>query len=77
MKQLFETFDDFRRWFNQRFSLSMNGKFFGLLRLSERGIDWKRFQYKLYKLLNGYYRKPTDDIISIRMHGVSLKLYNR
>lgn len=76
MKQ-YNTFDEFRVWFNKTFSLSVNGKFYGLLRLADFGIDWKRFAYRLFKLLNGYYRKPAADIICMSFHGVSVKLYNR
>lgn len=76
MKQ-FNDFDDFRYWFNKMFSLCLNGRFVGLLRLAEYGISWQRFAYKLYKLFNGYYRKPVSDVICIRMRGVVLKLYNR
>lgn len=74
MKQeLLNNFDAFRLWFNRMFSLSLNGKFAGLLRLK----DWKHFAYKLYKLLNGYYRKPLADVITFRVNGDVVKLYNR
>lgn len=77
MKQLFTSYEQFRTWFNKMFSLSLNGKFVGLGRLFEYRIDWKRFQYKLYKILNGYYRKVFSDVISMSFHGVCIKLYNR
>lgn len=77
MRHLYNSFDEFRTWFNKMFSLSLNGKFVGLGRLSEYRIDWNRFQYKLYKILNGYYRKIFSDVIFMSFHGVSIKLYNR
>lgn len=76
-KKLLNDFDAFRVWFNQNFSLSINGKFKGLLRLSEFKIDWKRFAYRLYKLLGGFYRKPLTSLINMSFHHVSLKLYLR
>lgn len=72
-KDLLNDFVAFRRWFNQRFSLSLDGKFAGLLRLK----DWKRFAYRLVKIMNGYYRKPFGDIITMRVSGQTIKLYNR
>ena len=70
-------FNEFREFFNRWFSLSINGKFFGLLRLAEYGIDWQRFAYRLYKILNGYFRKLYRDVISMKFHGVTIKLYSR
>lgn len=75
-KAFLTDFDSFRKWFNRMFSLSLDGKFKGLSTLS-LCIDWKRFAYRLYKLMNGYYRKPADDIICIRLSGHVVKLYNR
>lgn len=72
-KTLLNDFNAFRRWFNKMFSLSLNGKFVGLLRLK----DWKRFAYRLYKELNGYYRRPSSDILCMRISGQTIKLYNR
>lgn len=72
-KKLLNDFDAFRRWFNRMFSLSLNGKFKGLGRLK----DWKRFAYRLYKELNGYYRRPSFDVIVMRVSGQTIKLYNR
>lgn len=72
-KDLLQNFNEFRKWFNSRFSLSLNGKFVGLGRLR----DWKRFAYRLYKELNGYYCRPSRDIISMHVGRDSIKLYNR
>lgn len=72
-KELLNDFIAFRKWFNKMFSLSLNGKFSGLLRLK----DWKRFAYRLYKELNGYYRRPSSDVIVMRVSGQLIKLYNR
>lgn len=70
---LISDFYAFRRWFNKMFSLSLNGKFAGLGRLK----DWKRFAYRLYKILSGRYYKRYSDILVIRMSGDTIKLYNR
>lgn len=72
-KELLNDFSAFRFWFNKRFSLSLDGKFAGLLRLK----DWKRFAYRLSKILNGYYRKPFNGIITMRVSGQTIKLYDR
>ena len=72
-KELLNDFIAFRKWFNKIFSLSLNGKFSGLLRLK----DWKRFAYRLYKELNGYYCRPSSDVIVMRVSGQLIKLYNR
>ena len=72
-RDLLNNFNDFRKWFNSRFSLSLNGKFAGLLRLR----DWKRFAYRLFKELNGYYRRPSADVICMKISGQTIKLYNR
>lgn len=71
---LLNDFDYFRKWFNQRFKLSLDGKFKGLSTLS-LVLDWKRFAYCLFKLENGYYRKPVSDIITMRLSGHTIKLY--
>lgn len=72
-KELLNDFDKFRTWFNKMFSLSLNGKFVGLLRLK----NWQLFAYRLYKILNGYYKKPAPDVICFTLHCVIIKLYNR
>ena len=74
MKQeLLTNYDAFRLWFNRMFSLSVNGKLCALGRLH----DWKRFAYRLYKLLNGYYRRPISNVIVLRISGQSIKLFRR
>ena len=72
-KQLLTDFNAFRLWFNRMFSLFLNGKFKGLGNLK----DWKRFAYRLYKELNGYYSRPSSDVICMRVSGQIIKLYNR
>ena len=72
-KELLNDFIAFRKCFNKMFSLSLNGKFSVLLRLK----DWKRFAYRLYKELNGYYCRPSSDVIVMRVSGQLIKLYNR
>ena len=74
MKQeLLNDFEAFRKWFNSRFSLSLNGKFKGIANLK----DWKRFAYRLYKEMNGYYLRPSSDVICMHISGQTIKLYNR
>ena len=72
-KELLNDFDNFRAWFNRMFSLSLNGKFAGLKRLK----NWRNFAYRLYKELNGYYRRPSADVIRMVVNGQTIKLYNR
>lgn len=73
-KNLLENFDEFRRWFNRRFSLSLNGKFAGLGRLK----NWKLFAYRLYKEVTGRYRRPSLGVICMRLrNGDVIKLYDR
>ena len=72
-KDLLNDFNAFRLWFNRMFSLSLNGKFKGLCSLK----DWKRFAYRLYKELNGYFLRPSSDVICMRVSGQTIKLYNR
>lgn len=68
-------FDVYRRWFNQLFSLSFDGKFIGLLRL---GDLLEQFINKLGKMLNrGSHTKPLGDIIVFHLRGHVVKLYNR
>ena len=71
-KELLNNFDAFRTWFNKMFSLSLNGKFCGLLRLK----NWKHFAYKFYKYLSGRYRHVCE-IITFTSCGQHVKLYNR
>ena len=71
-KDLLNNFYLFRTWFNKMFSLSLNGKFVGLLRLK----NWQLFAYRLYKILNGYYKKPASDVIVITLKNEKIKLYN-
>lgn len=69
-------FDSYRRWFNQMFSLSLNGKFVGLLRL---GSKLDIFINKLGKMLNpsSKHSRPLSDIIVIKLGSDIVKLYNR
>lgn len=68
-------FDAYRKWFNQLFSLSLNGKFAGLLRL---GKYLDQFINKLGKILNrSSHALPLGDIITFKVHGMTIKLYNR
>lgn len=72
-KELLNDYPAFRAWFNKIFSLSLNGKFVGLGRLK----NWSLFAYRLYKILNGYYRKPASEIICITLYSERIKLYKR
>lgn len=74
-------FNDFRRWFNQLFSLSFDGKFKGLSTL--RNLYGARFiehlQYKLQKAMrhnvDGYLMH--SEVLCMRISGHTIKLYNR
>lgn len=73
MKKIYLTdFEAFRTWFNKTFKLSLNHHFVGVGRLK----NWKLFAYRLYKILNGYYRKPFGDKIVINLHGENCVLYS-
>lgn len=69
-------FDVYRRWFNRNFSLSFNGKFVGLLRLGDK---LELFIHRLGKYLNRPLNPwtKTPDIITIKLSGDVVKLYNR
>lgn len=69
-------FAAFRRWFNRFFSLSLDGKFVGLLRL---GKSLDVFVNKLDRMLNkrSAHSCPLGDVISFRLSGHTIKLYNR
>lgn len=72
---LFHGFDAYRRWFNQMFSLSLDGKFVGLGRL---GSSLFLFVHKLAKLLNRpATMRPLDEVITFRVGGHTVKFYNR
>lgn len=69
-------FDSYRKWFNQMFSLSFDGKFCGLLRLGDM-LD--SFINKLGKILNPVSCRtaPLGDVIVLRLRGHVVKLYSR
>lgn len=74
------SFEDFRKWFNQRFSLSFDGKFVGLKRATlERYDVLCMFMAKLVKVLNysidGYLSRVK--VLSFRLKGHTIKLYDR
>lgn len=76
----YKEFNTYRRWFNQMFSLSFDGKFKGLSTLvrlyGEKFVE--HLAYKLYKLLNCSRRHaPVPEIIVMKLAGHSIKLYNR
>lgn len=67
-------FDAYRTWFNRMFSLSLDGKFVGLLRL---GKSLDLFVHKLAKLLSRpATMRPLDEVITFRVSGHTVKLYN-
>lgn len=75
-------FNSYRRWFNQLFSLSFDGKFKGLSTLlntyGQRFLE--HFVYKLHKILSrpaGYRSRLDCDVITFRLSGHIIKLYNR
>lgn len=75
-KYKFDSFDELRKWFNKNFSLSLNGKFKGLA-TAAKVINLDLLLYKLYKVLNGYYRKQFGDVLTFRLNGSIVKLYFR
>lgn len=76
----FEYFS-FRRWFNQRFSLSFDGKFKGLSTLVR--LYGMRFVEHIFIKLSRMYRVKYhsrimfSDIVVLKIQGHTLKLYNR
>lgn len=69
-------FLSFRKWFNKMFSLSLDGKFKGLSTLA-LVVNFEQFAYKLYKILSGRYCKLYGDVLTLRVSGHTIKLYNR
>ena len=69
--------ENFKTWFNQNFSLSLNGKWSGLDRVSNLPL----FKHKLNKVLSTSSRygsrRRLEDIITIRVSGQTCKLYYR
>lgn len=72
-------FEQFRRWFNARFSLSLNGKFAGLSRLLTDERLFEAFKARLCKVLNSYASGYLchSQVISFKFHSQSVKLYDR
>lgn len=74
-KELLSDFDLFRRWFNCNFSLSLNGKFRGVV-----ATNWQLLAYRLYKYLNGRFRfsiVAKSQVMSFHIGKDSVKLYMR
>lgn len=72
-----QDFLEFRMWFNKRFSLSLNGKFKGLLSL---GSHLDLFIHRFKKMFNStarYSRFMLNDVVVMRFSGLVIKLYNR
>lgn len=69
--------ENFKTWFNQNFSLSLNGKWSGIDRLENLPL----FQHKLNKVLNSTSRygsrRKLEDVITMRVSGQTCKLYYR
>lgn len=74
-------FNEFRKWFNQMFSLSFNGKFKGLSTLRDLyGMSFiEHLHYKLYKMMYRVcrYTRFNNEVILLRLGGNTIKLYNR
>lgn len=68
---------NFKTWFNANFSLSLNGKWAGLDRVSNLEL----FKHKLNKVLNSTSRygslRKMQDVITMRVSGQTCKLYYR
>lgn len=56
------------------FKLSLDGKFVGLGRLVDLAC-FEAFAYKLFKRLDGRYRKLFGDVITMRVSGHTVKIY--
>lgn len=74
-------FNSYRKWFNQLFSLSFDGKFKGLSTLLNL-YGWRFIEHLKFKLekamkhqVCGYLRYT--ETITLRISGHTLKLYNR
>lgn len=69
--------ENFKTWFNANFSLSLNGKWSGLDRVSNQPL----FEHKLNKVLSSTLRygsqRKKQDIITMRVSGQTCKLYYR
>ena len=72
-------FDALRRWFNQSFKLTVNGKYKGLstLKCLLGDLQFSRFIYKLEKLLRGRgrYLVPMDTRSVLRVSNFRIILY--
>lgn len=74
-------FDSYRKWFNQLFKLSFDGKFKGLSfirNLSHKMMDL--FVHKLSKLLrhnDNKMQKSLGDVVTFRLSGHIVKLYSK
>lgn len=77
-----DKYNDFRKLFNRMFSLSVNGKFKGLYYLLSF-MDVPHFEHFIYKLTQrvtkglGHYRRPLPLVFTMKVSGVTLKLYSR
>ena len=69
--------ENFKTWFNQNYSLSLDGKWSGLDRVKNLPL----FELKLNKVLSitSLYgsRRKLEDIITMRVSGQTCKLYVR
>lgn len=69
--------ENFKTWFNRNFTLSLNGKYAGLDRVSNLPL----FEYKLIKVLHSTSRygsrRRLEDVITMRVSGQTCKLYYR
>lgn len=71
---LTQGFAAYRKWFNRMFKLSFKGKFCGLLRLGDR---LGSFVNRLARLLQRSRRsRPLGDVITFKLRGDVVKLYN-
>lgn len=75
-------FDDFRKWFNKNFTLSLNGKFKGISTLL-RLFGEKYFQHFIFKMnkallgRHGRYLREVGDVLAFVVKGCKIKLYFR
>ena len=69
--------ENFKTWFNNNYSLSLNGKWSGLDRVNNLPL----FEHKLNKVLSSTSRygsrRRLEDVITMRVSGQICKLYVR
>ena len=72
------SFDEFRKWFNSRFSLDVDNHFCGLSRICLSVRDFEHFVWKLVKFLNhSLSGNPRYSFVSFKFNNHIVKCYDR